>query len=75
MAQTHDYKCQRCGTPTSRELLTVKKVLFVEMGAGAKIIRSRVQSWLCPPCVKTDPDWLMPAHRSPEDRPVGAANG
>jgi hypothetical protein len=69
MPAEHEHICGKCGTPTHRDLLTVKKVLFVEMGAGGKTIRSRVDSWLCPPCTKTDPHWLLPSHRQPEERP------
>lgn len=74
MAAHHPYVCNGCGNPTSRDLLTVKKVLFVEMGAGGRTIRSRVDKWLCPPCVKADPAWNLPAHRMPEERPMGPDN-
>ena len=49
-----DYKCTKCGAQSTRELLTVKKVLFLEMGVGARTLRSRVIGWLCPPCVAAD---------------------
>lgn len=68
MPTEHDYKCDGCGRDTKRDLLTVKKVLFVEMGAGGKTLRSRVDSWLCPPCVKADPHWNMESYRHPEER-------
>lgn len=65
MAQVREYRCTRCGeVPTKegvepRDLLTVKKILFVEMGAGGRSIRSRVADWLCPSCVVADPDWNL----------------
>lgn len=68
MAAEHDYICNMCGSSTPRELLTVKKVLFLEMGPGAKTIRSRVDSWLCPECTKSDSHWQLPAHRQPTER-------
>lgn len=49
-------------------MLTVKKVLFTEMGAGAKTTRARVKSWLCVDCTKSDPDWNLPKHRRPSER-------
>jgi predicted RNA-binding Zn-ribbon protein involved in translation (DUF1610 family) len=67
----HDYKCTNCGADTKRDLLTVKKVLFTEMGAGSKTIRARVVDWLCPPCVKNDPAWRAPAHQLPQYQPDG----
>ena len=75
MPPQHPYVCNKCGNDTPRDLLTVKKVLFVEMGAGGRTIRSRVESWLCPPCTKADLAWNLPAHRTPEDRPMGVDSG
>lgn len=66
MAPKVEYKCTRCGTEPAangmlpRELLTVKKVLFVEMGAGGRTLKSRVLDWLCPSCVVGDPDYKLP---------------
>lgn len=57
MPRETDYVCSRCHTETDRELLTVKKVSFVEMGVGGRTLQSRVVAWLCPSCVKEDPDW------------------
>lgn len=68
MPTEHEYVCGKCGNSTPRDLLTVKKVLFVEMGAGGKTIRARVDGWLCPPCVKDDTHWNLPSHRQPEER-------
>lgn len=68
MAQDHEYLCNGCGKPTRRSLLTVKKVLFTEMGAGAKTDRARVVGWLCPACVKKDPAWNLPPYIQPTQR-------
>lgn len=57
MANNPDYKCTQCGKPTERDLLTVKKVVFLEMGLGGRTIRSRVVAWLCPYDIKQDDDW------------------
>lgn len=68
MAQDHEYVCNGCGKLTARSLLTVKKILFTGMGAGAKTDRARVRAWLCLPCVKEDQDWNLPAHITPAER-------
>lgn len=52
-----NYVCHNCNQPTDRKLLTVKKVLFLEMGVGARTLRSRVVGWLCPDCVAKDADF------------------
>lgn len=57
MANEPDYRCTSCKEPTDRKLLTVKKVQFLGMGAGAKTLRTRVDSWLCPQCVVKDKHW------------------
>lgn len=64
MAVNPAYRCTRCGTKPgggtdveARELLTVKKVSFNEMGIGGRTLRSRVVDWLCPECVRSDPDY------------------
>lgn len=57
MANNPDYTCTRCGTSTAREMLMVKKAVFLEMGEGGRTFRSRVTGWLCPACVATDEDW------------------
>ena len=59
------YGCTRCGAATSREELTVKKSVFLEMGTGARTWRSRVTGWLCPTCVRADPDWNLPKFSPP----------
>lgn len=69
MPVEHEYRCTECGTLTKRDLLTVKKVLFTEMGVGSNTLRSRVVGWLCPACVKADSTWRMPAHQTPKYEP------
>lgn len=75
MVQPIVYACTKCSKPTDRDLLTVKKVNYHEMGAGGRTIRSRVVGWLCPSCVAGDDEWNMPKFRQPErlpfDQPVG----
>ena len=44
-------------TPMPRAQLVVKKALFTEMGVGAKTLRARVTDWLCPKCLRDDPDY------------------
>lgn len=66
MANEPNYACTRCGSDTKRELLTVKKSVFLEMGEGARTIRSRVTDWLCPPCVAGDHDWNRPRFSAPK---------
>lgn len=51
------YKCTECDKALPREQLTVKKVVFQKMGAGGKIVRSRVVHWLCRPCLTNDDDY------------------
>lgn len=71
MANIPDYKCSNleCGKPTTRDDLTVRKVTFLEMGAGGKTIRSRVSGWLCPSCVVKDDDWNREAFSAPGNQP------
>lgn len=57
MAGNPEYKCTRCGKDCQRDLLTVKKAVFLEMGMGGRTIRSRVVGWLCPSCTANDSDW------------------
>ena len=69
MANQPDYYCTRCNISTKRELLTVKKAVFTEVGMYAKTIRSRTTDWLCPNCVATDPDYNRETIDSPSYRP------
>jgi len=67
------YRCSECGwggRPEDRELLTVKKVYFNEMGMGGRTLKSRVVGWLCPDCVTKDTDFNRPAFQ-----PSVAAHG
>lgn len=51
------YKCSGCNEDCERSLLSVKKVMFTAMGAGAQTLRSRVVGHFCPRCVAQDPDY------------------
>lgn len=82
MAVNPDYKCTRCGAKPgggteneARELLTVKKVAFLEMGIGGRTHKSRVVDWLCPKCVLDDPDWQREAFVAPGNRPGEQVHG
>lgn len=76
MAHDREYKCTICGAAPglseteSRDLLTVKKVSFLEMGLGGRTLRSRVVGWLCPRCVKADPDYQREPFAVPGDTPA-----
>lgn len=60
------YVCTQCGTHTRRELLTVKKIVFLEMGMGGRTVRSRVNGWLCPSCIAIDIEWNREAFIKPK---------
>jgi hypothetical protein len=60
-----EYGCTKCGTPTERSKLMVKKAVFLEMGEGARTFKSRVINWLCPSCVAKDDDWNRPKFQPP----------
>lgn len=62
MPQQEEYRCSSCGKITKRDLLTVKKAVFLEMGVRAKTLKSRVTHWLCPVCVVADADWNREAY-------------
>lgn len=62
MANLKEYRCSNCDQVTDRKLLTVKKVLFLEMGVGARTLKSRVVGWLCPRCVARDGDFNLPSY-------------
>lgn len=57
-----EHVCTGCGSITEREMLTVKKVLFQEIGLNPLTIRSRNVAWLCPRCVARDEDWRWEAY-------------
>ena len=65
MAFTGEYKCSHCGVIEDRKLLMAKKVVFQDIGVGARTHRSRVVAWLCPQCVAKDEDWRRIAYDSP----------
>jgi len=56
-----EYKCSKCGTPTPREKLTVKRVQFATIGAGYKTLRNRTVAWLCESCLNDDSAWMQSA--------------
>lgn len=57
-----EYTCTRCETVTAREMLTVKKVSFQEVGLNPATLRARNVAWLCPSCVAADADWQHEAY-------------
>lgn len=65
-----EYRCSRCKRGAedgvTREVLMVKRVQFMTMGAAPRTLRSRVVEWLCPNCVKADADWQLPAGHTPD---------
>lgn len=63
--QDIDYRCSECGKPTERDLLTVKKVSFLEMGENPKAIKTRTESWLCPECMNADHAFNIPKGYAP----------
>jgi hypothetical protein len=65
MAQTEEYVCSRCGQPTARDLLTVKKASFLEMGVRGRTLLARVVAWLCPRCVASDEDYNREPYTQP----------
>ena len=65
MSNEPNYACSECGAHCSRDLLTVKKVSFLEMGEGARTIRSRVVAWLCPSCVAADHEFNLEKFKAP----------
>lgn len=65
MAAITDYRCTVCKTKTPRELLTVKKIQFLEMGVKGKTLKTRTAEWLCPSCVAKDEHWRKEAYDAP----------
>lgn len=68
MANEPDYICTECGSDSTREQLTVKKVSFLEMGLNGRTLKSRVVGWLCPSCVNKDADFNREPWRAPNIR-------
>jgi hypothetical protein len=65
MAANPDYKCTACRKQTKRELLTVMKVSFLEIGMTPKTLKSRNILWLCPRCLVRHPLWNIPEYATP----------
>lgn len=63
-----EYVCSNCGDFTEREMLTVKKVSFQEIGLNPTTLRARTVAWLCPKCVAIDPDWRQEAYQGGRKR-------
>ena len=60
-----DYRCTECERSTDRKLLTVKKVMFQEMGSNARVLKTRTAAWLCPSCLNKDREWNIPKGDAP----------
>ena len=65
MSNVSEYRCSVCGQPTDRELLTVKKVSFLEIGEKPRATKTRTESWLCPVCVNKDHAFNIPKGYAP----------
>lgn len=69
MSAVQDYRCtgpDHVGSrATRRELLTVKKIQFLEMGVKGKTLKTRTAGWLCPSCVAKDVHWMLEAYDAP----------
>lgn len=63
MSNIPKYECSVCHNEVGRDNLTVKKCVFLEMGAGARTKRARVLDWLCNECLHLDPIWNEPAFK------------
>lgn len=75
MARQYDYSCSNCGQQTARDRLIVKKVVFLEMGAGGRTVRGRVAAWLCPDCIALDEDYNRQPHVTPTTELKRVVNG
>lgn len=69
-AEKFEYQCTRCGKPTKRSELVIKRAVFMTPGEGAKTLRSRVTDHLCPTCTISDQDWQRPANQKVEYHPA-----
>lgn len=70
MPHYSDNKCTNCGNHCSKELLTIRKVIFTARTQPSKVLKSRTTDWLCEECRDEDPDWNRkafdaPGHTSP----------
>jgi predicted RNA-binding Zn-ribbon protein involved in translation (DUF1610 family) len=70
MDHKFEYQCSRCGRSTPRAELTIKRVVFMTPGEGAKTLRARVTDHLCPRCVAGDEDWRRPPNQKIEYVPA-----
>lgn len=59
------YRCTVCKETKDREDLVAKKINFVKLGVGGRLVRSRTKHWLCPECLEDDPDWDLEDFRAP----------
>lgn len=73
MSNIPTYACTQCRRPNNREDLTVKKAVFLEMGEGARTVRSRVIAWLCKYCLEKDEDFLREKFNPPRvEEPIAS---
>lgn len=69
----HVYRCMVDNEEHDREDLLVKKIVYMEMGRGARTVRSRAVGWICRDHAEVDPDWNRepwieaPGHTSVEE--------
>lgn len=81
MPHYSDYRCGVCGKEFFKDLLLAKKMVWVKLGAGGRIIKSRTVIWQCPECRTADPDWnrdaytASPGAKSPALENVRAMQG
>lgn len=63
---SREYKCSFCKREVDRADLVAMRVQFTSMGKPTKLLKSRVVSWLCPDCIKFEPEWTSePWRKSP----------
>lgn len=65
MPRYGDYRCAACNQKTDRLRLFAKKISFYALSSPTKIVRSRVQVWLCNTCLELDEDWNAEAYSGP----------
>jgi hypothetical protein len=70
MPRYTDYKCGFCGRdynddPDRKEKLFAKVVTFRELGANAKLVRSRTVGFIDVPCMELDEDYNRQAGKAP----------
>lgn len=62
--------CSKCDKYCSRELLTVKHIMFADLPDRGKTSRGKIQkmrtvAYLCEKCRDEDPDWNIEAYTGP----------